>query len=552
MRRRALLPLLLAAAAPSVRADDGDSHLVTVVLIGVGVGLVVAVALIFVLRKCCKRQAKAPQFEDFVDPVDAMEAPRPRKDIHASRFHHLQRETEATSPSESLAQDPMHSVYKQPPMPTSPVTRHAPAAARPAPSYQPPPAGKPALPQAARPQAAPVSFRFNVDPVAPDDINYGLSLSPTTTAPAPAEAAPPIAPRPPPVVVKPLPVAATPEPRPTRASRTSHASQHVTPPLRSTSSSSHASPPKLHSVFDAPIELPREQPMAKMPSKFNAPIELPREAPRAPRSKPHQTPEMRAAKKAALINQLGASRVPTMPQDPPRRAPEPLHRAPEPLHRAPESIYQRPAPQEPPRAVDVHRAPEAKRRPSGPEGGFLPLPVAPAYQPAALGPSPAPSRFHVPYPEEEDAYLTCVDNADDTLPLGAEAGSYRVKATLIQQLQAPPPVEKTKSSESSEPPLMEESRAHDMIYLPKTSEFAHQVRRNEYDYYPFGEDAQYETSLNTVDTLPLGMEAGAYTKGKLDVAEYERKQRLKADQIKHLDVKVRLDRPPDRYFEPRG
>ncbi|KDO16111.1 hypothetical protein SPRG_18349 [Saprolegnia parasitica CBS 223.65] len=210
------------------------------------------------------------------------------------------------------------------------------------------------------------------------------------------------------------------------------------------------------------------------------------------------------------------------------------------MHRAPKPMHQRPAPQEPARSIDIPRAPEPMCRPSGPEAGFLPLPAAPAYQPAALGPSPAP-RFHAPYPEEEEAYLTCVDNADDTLPLGAEAGSYHVKAALIQQIQAP----KAKSAENSEPPRMEER--HDMIYLPKTSEFAHQVRRNEYDYYPFGDDGQYETSLNTVDTLPLGMEAGAYTKGKLDVAAYERKQRLKADQIKHLDVKVRLDRPPDRY-----
>ncbi|KDO24926.1 hypothetical protein SPRG_09570 [Saprolegnia parasitica CBS 223.65] len=364
MGRRVLVPLLLAAASRGVLAEDGDSHLVTVVLIGVGVGLVVAVGLVVVLRKCCNRRAKAPQFEDFVDPMDVVEAPRPRKDIHPSRFHHLQRETEATSPSESLALDPMHSAYKQPP-----VNRPPPMAAKPVPAHRAPPAGKRELPPA-NPQPAPVSFRFNVDPVAQDDINYGLSVSPTTTAPAPIE---PIAPRPPPVAVKPPP---KPE---TRPSRSSHASQHVTPPSRS-SSSPHASPVK-HSVFDAHIELPREQSSVKKPSKFNAPIELPKDAPRAPRSKPHQTPEMRAAKKAALINQLGASRVPTMPQDPPRRAPEPRHRAPEPMH-------QRPAPQEPPRSVDAPRAPEPMCRPSAPEAGFLPLPAAPAYQPAALGPEP--------------------------------------------------------------------------------------------------------------------------------------------------------------------
>ncbi|OQR87262.1 hypothetical protein ACHHYP_09297 [Achlya hypogyna] len=517
--RLQLLPLLLVAMATQARADDGN--LTTVILIGVGAGLVVAVLAILVARKCLKRKNKALTFEDFVEPMGAMEAPR-RVDKFA---RYPARETEATSPSESLhmpTMDGVASMYKAhaQAMPTSPV------------------GGK--RDKVKKPE---VSYRYKVEAATPGTVDYGLDVSPPST--------PQHAPRAPPKgrdTVKmgrpahmPMPA-----PAPSAVPQAAPAVKPTPAKLRVASGASHHSSPRARqSLFDSPIELP--------------PAEAPKVAPRL--SKQHMTPEMRAAKKAALINQLGSSKPPVMSVDPPRRP------------SVPKSV-----------TVALKSAPPAITKPvqtqAELQGQFLPLPAAPTYAaPVPSGPAPAP-RFDMAaaYPEDEQ-YLTCVDNANDTLPLGAEAGTYNAakKSALIHQLERPGDVAATrdvlnKSFLSSEQslPLMEDRPRHfelrsspprpanDMIYLAPPpvqvqSEFAQQLPSTDAtDYYPFGDDVHYETSLNTVDTLPLGMEAGAYTKGQVDVAEYERKQRLKRDQIKHLEVKVRIDRPQTRYYDPRG
>ncbi|RHY15215.1 hypothetical protein DYB25_000903 [Aphanomyces astaci] len=84
------------------------------------------------------------------------------------------------------------------------------------------------------------------------------------------------------------------------------------------------------------------------------------------------------------------------------------------------------------------------------------------------------------YEQDDEAYVTDANHPDDTLPLGAEAGTYRQKAELLQKLQAPPPPTKANTPPSHS------------------------------DYYrPFEDNAAYETS-QAYDSMPLGAEAGQY------------------------------------------
>ncbi|ETV90798.1 hypothetical protein H310_14467 [Aphanomyces invadans] len=112
---------------------------------------------------------------------------------------------------------------------------------------------------------------------------------------------------------------------------------------------------------------------------------------------------------------------------------------------------------------------------------------------------------------EDTRYLTVANNPDDTLPLGAEAGTYRQKAALLQTLQAPP---STISHHSNG------SRSH--------CEHASVDPRDE--YRPFEDYTAYETS-HAYDSMPLGAEAGQYHQ----FLENQKKQHQhKAQQIQQL------------------
>ncbi|OQR93826.1 hypothetical protein THRCLA_08339, partial [Thraustotheca clavata] len=473
------LPALVAAANDTVqinlRADgsgsgESSSHTLTVVLIGVGIGLVIAIALICVYRKCRKRRPKAPDFEEFIDPNDRIEQNDPFKSIpqhrgeNPSNFNHLRnhRPTELSSPSSSIEPTIVYNKQQEVAQSTTEVTRN---------------------------QSEQVSFRYKIDPPNQDyGFNIDQELSPTTLtrsmplkdmAPAPAPA--PTSPRNP-IQFKQQkaspPQSTQPKPSQPKSTPPKPAQPKPTPP----------SPPEPV----APVRQPRTPPKASAPANnrighqtsptarksiFDSPIELPPEGHHAARPKSKMTPEMRAAKKAALINQLSSARAPIV-YAPPARATEVVARRPS--ANSDVSLPRR----QPSQSMVL--PPDEPRT-------FLPLPAAPVYQAAPTVVHEQVPHFdmNAPYSEEE-SYLTCVDNANDTLPLGAEAENYQAreerataKSELIKQLPQPAPTRDVLnhsflSGEHSHPSIEEQRPRHfelrseppketGMIYLPSAA-----------------------------------------------------------------------------------
>ncbi|CAK4492156.1 unnamed protein product [Aphanomyces euteiches] len=444
--------------------EEGSKSWITIVLVGVGVGLVLAVILIFFFKRFQRR--KAPQFEDFVDPHPPSDHAHSVKSgpvggAQNSRFQHLAYQNELSDGATS----------------------------------------RPSQNESEHRQSSHVAIL--------EDVRSSIQSASTDRS------------RQPPPQVKQV--------------------ANSRPPSRINESLAP-------SVEDIVRPSSQERPKSSRCSRHGQ-----GHGHHQKQSKAMSAAESRAAKKAALISQLGGtglannakatqqawhkrensefdhhhpSRVPVQDAQSFNQAPARIpvqdaqlfNQAPARIPVQDAQLFNRPpsriSVQDSQLYVELRDAPEMEEQtyktevnnpddtlPLGAEAGSyyrrqkknallqaVTLPSA-SPSPSQSLPRPAPSvvSMRLDQLDEDQLYQTEANNPDDTLPLGAEAGSYRKKAALLHNVKAPP-----QSARTPLPSVVMEER-------------------DEQEFRPFDDEHLYETS-QMYDSMPLGMEAGQYMK----------------------------------------
>ncbi|KAF0695657.1 Aste57867_13551 [Aphanomyces stellatus] len=393
---------------------DKASPWPTIILVGVGIGLVVGVLLLFFFKRCQRR--KEPQFEEFVDPYS--------QDPYGNESHMNMQSSKSTVPPMARTASRFQSL----------AYNHD--------------DGKGAVTAALDRQSSNVVL---MEEHPPTPVHYQESLRHDKQQHARN------------TVQDDVLLPHNPQRQPSR-----QASNH------SRTSNDTANMPQIHVQPHHHAAPPRRQESATSAAAADE-VHLPHRAKASSKSTLSKA-EARAAKKAQLIAQLGGTGLANNMKT---------------TQQAKDSAAATPAP----RLVLLEDAN---------------LYIDPKYR----RPPPPPAQASPPRPMrvvDDEAYTTDTNQPYDTLPLGAEAGSYarlQQQQTLIQAMQAGLP--KHPVAPSSLPKQQQQQQPSQFQPYQQQSMGYHAPTMNDDDD---DNEQMYKTDINQLyDTLPLGAEAGTYHK----------------------------------------